>query len=512
MKYTIGVDIGGTNTDSVLVDENNKIIEFVKSPTTKTIEEGFYNSITSLLKKSKISVDDIKEIYIGTTHVINAILEKKDLFKVGLIRIAGQYPENISPCFEFEELIRDRILIDHVTIDGGNECDGSIISKFQEKQAKNAIKRLIKNGAESIAVISVFSPMYHEMENLVCKLIQEIKGKDFPVSLSHKIGGIGFIERENTTILNASLQKSLKRGFCNLEKKLKELKIKASLFFTQNNGSMLSLEKALEYPILTLSSGATNSFIGASKLANKKNCIVVDIGGTSTDVGIVKDGLVRRSFNLTKIGGISLNFLVPNILSIALGGGSKIVYKKNEILIGPDSVGKNIIKDALCFGGKVLTLTDIALMINPMLINSKINIQSKLKDAKKILNSAFEKIKRLIFQIEGIEKNLPVILVGGGAILFQTLLKKRYIIPKFYNVANAYGAALAEISNTEDIIVSLNNRKKVLDKIKKRCLKNIIEKGALRKKVRIADIQILPYHYIPNNIARVIVTSLGKKK
>lgn len=513
MKYIIGVDIGGTNTDSVLIDDKKRIIAGEKNPTTKSIEEGFYHSLESLLKKTKISLDDIKEVYVGTTHAINAILEKKNLYKVGLVRIAGQFPESMPPCFELEEELKKSILIDYVTINGGYECDGNKISLFEKNEAKEAIKKLIKNGAESIAVISVFSPIYNDMEQMISKLIKEIAGKDFPISLSHDIGGIGFIERENSTILNAALQKCLRAGFKNLEKKLKKLNIKAPLYLTQNNGSLLSLKKALQYPILTISSGATNSFIGASKLSNKKNCIVVDIGGTSTDVGIVKNGLVRRSFNLTKIGGASLNFSMPDVLSIALGGGSKILINKNDITIGPESIGKNITKDAICFGGKVLTLTDISLMIDPSLISSKINFEYFLKQPEKILFKAFEKIQKIISQIEGKESNLPIIVVGGGAILFQkSFSNKRFVIPKYFDVANAYGAALAEISTTEDIIVSLLDRKKVLNKIKQNSIKKTIINGADPKDVRIVDVKIIPYNYVPNSLARVIVTSIGKKR
>jgi N-methylhydantoinase A/oxoprolinase/acetone carboxylase beta subunit len=252
VKYTLGIDIGGTNTDAVLIDENKKIITFAKTYSTNPVEEGFYKVLSLLLEKTDISRKNIDEVIIGTTHGINSILEKKNLYKVGLIRIAGQFPESIPPCFEWDKDLKSLILVDYVTINGGYECDGKKISSFNKNEAKQAIRDLIDKGAQSIAVISVFSPMYNDMEKECFNFIKKIAGRDFPVSLSHKIGGIGFIERENSTILNASLQKCLKLGFYNLEKILKQLKIKASLFFTQNNGSLLSLQQAFKYPILTI--------------------------------------------------------------------------------------------------------------------------------------------------------------------------------------------------------------------------------------------------------------------
>lgn len=119
----------------------------------------------------------------------------------------------------------------------------------------------------------------------------------------------------------------------------------------------------------------------------------------------------------------------------------------------------------------------------------------------------------MVSQIEGREKNLPIIVVGGGAILFQNIFpKKRFINPKYHEVANAYGAALAEVSATEDIIVSLIDREKILNNINQKAIAKAIESGADPLHVNLVDIQIIPYHYIPNHMARVVVTAAGKRK
>ncbi|MBN2479627.1 MAG: hydantoinase/oxoprolinase family protein [Parachlamydiales bacterium] len=509
MKYIIGVDIGGTNTDAVIVDENKKIIASAKTVTTKSIEEGFSTVLKKVLFGKK-TYAEIEKIIVGTTHAVNAILEKKDLYKVGLIRIAGHFFESLPPCFEFEEDMKS-ILAGYETINGGNECDGRPISSFDEKQAMKAIDSLIKKGAESIAVVGVFSPIYNDMEKKLGELIKKFKGKDFPLSLSSEIGNIGFIERENSTILNSSLQKCLKLGFQNLKKVLKKMGIKAPLFLTQNNGSLLSLEKALRYPILTISSGPTNSFVGAAKLANMSNCIVVDIGGTSTDVGIVKDRYVRRSLNLKKIGNISLNFSTPDILSKPIGGGSRIQFDGTHIKIGPESIGKNLTKDSLCFKGNVLTLTDVAVALNGCFISKSVQVDYPKSKAKKVLKKAFLEIKNLIEEIKGKEIKLPIVIVGGAAKLMKSFFSDNKVtIPKYHDVANAYGASIAEVSATEDIIVSLLHREKALNRIKKKVIKKAISRKASPSTVRIVDFQIIPFHYMPNFLARVIVTAIGE--
>lgn len=193
--------------------------------------------------------------------------------------------------------------------------------------------------------------------------------------------------------------------------------------------------------------------------------------------------------------------------------GSKISIDKQDITIGPESVGKSLTKEAICFGGKIKTLTDISLVLNPNIINSNAKVNISINTAQRILNQIFKKIRQLIFQMEEKEKNLPIIVVGGGAILFENnFLDKKINIPNYYYAANAYGAALAEISATEDIMGSLRDREKVLNEIKQKAISKAIAKGANLSKVRIVDLQIIPYHYIPNFLARVVVTAMGRRE
>ena len=489
MKYTIGIDIGGTNTDAVLVDENSKMIYFTKTLTTDPLDEGFYNAISKLLEIKKVLKKDIKTIIVGTTHALNAILQRKDLYKVGLIRIAGQFFDTLPPLYGVDEVLKKQIFVDAITINGGFECDGKEISKFNETEAKKAIKKLIDKGSEAICVCSVFSPIYNKHEKLIADLIKEEVSKNFPISLSYEVGSI---ERENSAILNAALKKSLSSGFNDLKKQLIKLNLRSKLYLTENNGSLLDIDKAIEYPILTMSSGPTNSFIGACRLANILDAIVVDIGGTTTDIGVVKNGFVRRSINLSKIDTIDLNFSMPDLLSVAIGGGSYIDLKNKKI--GPKSAGKNLFKEAVFANGNKLTMTDLAICFD-----------STLKIEKK-------EIKHLINQMRAKDTNLKIILVGGGAMLFKKIVSDQFIIPECFEVANAYGAALAEVSGNEDNIVSLKQRQKTLNEIIARAKNNAIKKGAVKDSIRISDIQIIPYHYIPNSIARLIVTVAGQRK
>lgn len=506
MKYVIGVDIGGTNTDAVLVDEHQKILSAIKTATTDDIQHGFQTALIQLLEKSLIELDQIAGVFVGTTHATNAIVQRKDLYRVGVIRIAGHYPEMLPSGFSWPEDLKDAVIGHTETIGGGFECDGEIITPICLSEARNAIENLLESQAESIAIIGVFSPLNGAQEEQVARLIREIAGNDFPISLSHTIGGIGFIERENAAILNAALKRVMHCGFSNLKTVILNLGLKCPLMLTQNDGSLISLDQAIEYPILTIGAGSVNSFIGGAKLAGLDHAIVVDIGGTSTDVGMVQNGFLQRCRDTTNIGGIMLNFSMPNVLSIGLGGGS--IVKLDPISIGPASTAQNLRTESIAFGGSKLTLTDVALSMGIMKILetdlSQVKISSTLGHI--VFDQVKAQIQELVLKIQGKFKDIPIVYVGGGAALFQ-----ESTMP-YFDVANAYGAALANISGTVDTVISLKNRKKTLKDLHETARQNAIVHGADRTTLRLVDQQLIPYSYIPNQITRVIVRYSGQKQ
>lgn len=512
-SYIIGVDIGGTNTDAVLVDQTDKIISAVKTTTTNDISAGFSTALKQLLTQTAIDPEMIQGVFVGTTHATNAILQKKDLFRVGVIRIAGQRPEALPVAFAWPQDLKESVIGASETICGGFECHGGVLTLLCQNEAREAIQRLLVKQVESIAIVGVFSPLNGEQEQVVSNLVREIAGNRFPISVSHEIGGIGFIERENSTILNASLKRVMQQGFCSIQAAAEASRLFCPLMITQNDGSLIEIDRAIEYPVLTISAGPTNSFIGGARLADLENAIVVDIGGTSTDVGFVRRSFPVRSLNMSNIGGVSLNFPMPDVLSVALGGGSIIRFNSSKPLIGPTSVGKSLATEGLSFGGQELTLTDAALVMGHIQIGQSTPRDFiNLDQGKAIFDQVKETIKDLIVKMRGEYRTTPIVFVGGGsALLPPNFFQEEYQIPSFFNVANAYGAALAEISGTVDTIVSLQNRKEVLDELCEKAKQKAINQGANERTLRLVDQQIISYSYVPNQMARVIIRYCGKK-
>lgn len=519
MRYVIGMDIGGTHTDGVVIDAQENILACAKCSTTEDLQSGV-REILRLLKKTVLPVQ-VSAIFLGTTHGTNALLQRKGLQRVGLLRLAGQQPELLPPTISWPSDLRSAVGVISETVEGGYECDGRPLTPFSLSGVQLAIERLLTRGVESLAVVGVFSPLCSNQENEVRQLVHRVFGTQIPVSLSHEIGGIGFMERENATLLNATLRKTMVEGFKNMEEACQQEGYDAPLYVTQNDGSLLSLSEGIQYPVLTLAAGPTNSLIGGCRLAGYQDAVVIDVGGTSTDVGALQNGFPLRSMKPSNIGGVRVNFSAPDLLSIALGGGSHVCAKSSKI--GPLSVGRQLQQKALCFGGSHVTFTDLAIGLGHLSIpgvsidclKNHPNMLSQ-KQCQMLYSQAEQHIELLVNQMRGRHQNLPCVFVGGGSRLFASTFSLRGTgectqnLAAHFDVANAYGAALAEIAGTVDTIVSLSERESTLNGLHEEARRRAIAKGADPGRLHLVDQQVIPYPYASNQMARVIMRWSGK--
>lgn len=503
MAFRIGVDIGGTNTDAVLVDSDGAIVRTHKTATTADIVGGFSTAINAVRENH----EPVAAVFVGTTHALNALLEARNVLKVGLIRLAGYQPDSIPFGFGWPEPLKRAVLMGSKTVAGGYDCDGTAITPLCVDETRYAIEALVQGGAEGLAISGIFASIYPDQERQVRAWVIDMLGPQFPLTVSHDIGGVGYIERENATLLNTALQKSLRVGFTEIAKALRLAQLACPLYITQNNGTVMGLTQAVEFPVLTLAAGQKNSFVGAARLAGITDAVVADIGGTSTDVGIVENGFARRSCKTAEMAGVQLGFSMPDVLSIAQGGGSHLHIAGANIDIGPLSVGRRLMSEARAFGGPQLTLTDAAISCGALQVDGG-HACIATDVAEVVLERAFTRVQRLYERMAGPRAALPLIIVGGGASLLpRRLLAANVVIPEHAACANAYGAALSEMSATVDRIIPLANRDRLLEEIEADALSKATQQGAIAP--RIVERQILPYHYMPENIARVIVTAAG---
>jgi N-methylhydantoinase A/oxoprolinase/acetone carboxylase beta subunit len=237
------------------------------------------------------------------------------------------------------------------------------------------------------------------------------------VTLSAQVGGLGLIERENATVINASLGALSVKVIRSLVEAFGELDITAPIYISQNDGTLISTEAAERFPILTCSAGPTNSIRGAAFLTGLEEAIVADIGGTTTDIGFLLRAFPRETTAANYIGGVRTNFRMPDVLSIGLGGGS-VVKANGRISVGPQSVGYRLQEEGLIFGGSVLTATDIAVRAGQAQIGDPSRVAHLSEPlVQGALDAIHAKIEDAVDQVKTSPRPMPLVLVGGGSIL-----------------------------------------------------------------------------------------------
>ncbi len=517
MTLRLGIDVGGTNTDAVILDEKNNVLAKAKSPTTPDVMTGILNSLEKVLNESGVDPGEIKYAMLGTTHATNAIVERKNLAEIAIIRIGKPATLAITPLTGWPEDLREKLGKHVYIVQGGHEYDGREIAPLDEGELKKIADELKDTNIEAIAISSVFSPVNSEHEEKAAEILREALGDSVAITLSHEIGSIGLLERENAAILNAAVTKVMKNAVRGFENALEEKGVYAKLYITQNDGTLMSADYAVKYPVLTIASGPTNSLRGAAFLSNEKNAIVVDVGGTTSDIGILVNGFPRESAVAVEIGGVRTNFRMPDLISIGLGGGSIVRIVGDGARVGPESVGYRIVEEALVFGGNTLTATDIAVAAGRYKLGDVSRVQHL---DKSLVEKAIAKIDAIvedaIDRIKTSPEPTPVILVGGGSILLSNKIKgaSKVIRPQNFDVANAIGAAIAQVSGEVDRVYSLEQlgREKAIEDAKKKAIEEAIKAGADPETVEIVNFEEIPLAYLPGNATRIRVKAAGYLK
>lgn len=512
--YRIGIDVGGTHTDAVLLDEQYKVIAEIKEATTLDVSTGIYKAVNYLLKTSDVPRDQIRYAMLGTTHCTNAIVERKRLNKVAAIRIGVPATLGIKPLAGVPDDLRD-ILGKHVyLVRGGHEFDGRTIVELDEDHLYK-IAEEIKGHVDSVAITSVFSPVSTDHEVRAQQIIQEVLGEDVAISLSSEIGSVGLLERENATILNAAVVNVAKATANGFIQALKEEGVDAQVFFGQNDGTLMSVEYTVKYPILTIACGPTNSIRGASYLTTTADALVVDVGGTTTDIGVLANSFPRQSSLAVEIGGVRTNFRMPDITSVGLGGGTVVrVDQDGKVKIGPDSVGYRLTEEALVFGGSTLTTTDI------IVAKGMANIGDPEKVAhlsatfvEEVFSRITEMVEAAIDRMKTSSEDVPVILVGGGSVLVPDQLKGASVVmrPDHFGVANAIGSAISQVSGQIERIFMIDElgREKTIQLAKELAIEEAVGAGANLETIEIVDFEDIPLAYLPGNATKIKVKAAG---
>ncbi|TFK47622.1 DUF917-domain-containing protein [Heliocybe sulcata] len=475
----IGVDVGGTNTDSVILDDsartssNRGVIAHFKTATTPNVTDGIEIAVRTVLQQSAIPLDHIACLTIGTTHFINAVVEHdaRRLSKVAVIRLSKSFTREVPPFSDFPLALKEIMYGYHGYLDGGLHIDGAQESPIIESQVVRECEQIREKGITSVVIAGVYSPIddhFRQEDRVREVMLRELPGADI---------------RENASILNASILRFARRTIRGFRSAMKRLNLKCGLYLTQNDGTLVDATSAARLPIRTFSSGATNSMRGAAYLGGRTSTIVVDIGGTT-----------QASAYVTVAG------------SIGLGGGSIVRESPGgSVMVGPDSVGHFLTTQARVFGGTTLTATDITVAAG-----ADIGDASLIKDIPQSLTKSL--LEGIVDVMKTSPEPLPVLLVGGGSIISPDSLQgvSKLIRPPFHDVANAVGAAISKVGGTVDLIQSTVDQTvaQAVEKAKAIAIERAVKAGAEKSTVEIAEVDAIPLQYVANQV-RIIVKAIG---
>ena len=511
-SLVVGIDVGGTNTDAALVFTSHEqasaavvaqlevwaaaldsagraeeadelraqsvrwqapggaarrrglILGWVKRSTTADVTAGVQAAIRAVLQ-DVWQPDEVDACLVGTTHFVNAIVQRSaELSPVAVLRLcgpaSGALPPFVSLPADLAAIVRGHYLL----AQGGLEIDGQQeITAIDEAEIVDFVDTCLAKDLHCIVVCGVFSPVSsaqeeHAVELIEAELLRRVgatAAAGFAVTASHEVAGMGLLERESASILNATVQPLAQRTVASLRHALTELDLSCPLYLTQNDGTVAPTAVAERLPIRTFSSGPTNSMRGAAFISGLDDAVVVDVGGTTTDVGLLVGGFPRQAGLRAEIGGVETNYTIPDTVSVGLGGGSIVCTTG----VGPDSVGHRLITEALCFGGSTVTATDVAIVHNAM--DSADSSMRALAageggDAARAVvtpadaSTAWDEMQRSFEDLIDLARlsadDVPVIVVGGGAILVGEGLRgvSQLERQRQGGVANAVGTLLTD--------------------------------------------------------------------
>jgi N-methylhydantoinase A/oxoprolinase/acetone carboxylase beta subunit len=251
---------------------------------------------------------------------------------------------------------------------------------------------------------------------------------------------------------------------------------------------------------------------GAAFLSKRDEALVIDVGGTTTDIGSLRHGFPREANNVVEIGGVRTLFRMPDLLSLGLGGGT-MVGTAPSLTIGPASVGYRLTEQALVFGGDVLTVTDVAVAAGLIDLGDRARVAS-LPAAR--VEEALARIRSMIE--EGVDRmktdagETPLIAVGGGSFLVPARLAgvSEVLNVPHQAVANAVGAAIAQVSGEVDQIFQDLSRDEAIARARELATDKAIAAGADRATINVVEVEDLPLAYLPGNSLRTRVRVVGE--
>jgi len=497
MKFRISVDVGGTFTDMLVLNEETKEIFSFKSLTTpENLIEGVFNDLKLAAEEFDLELKTLLQntlsIVHGTTASTNALIEG-DVGKVGVITTKGfrdvlhfreggkEEPFNWD--LDFPRAFVPRYLILPVTERINSE--GEVEEPLTESEVQEAINKFKEWNVDAISVCLLWSFMNPEHEIRIGEIIEQ-NWPEIPFDLSHEINPIiREYRRFIATTINSSLRSMISKYISDLEESLNKEGFKGNLFIATSGGGVLDPSEIIKKPILTVNSGPSMLPVAARQIAIEKKdsneVIGIDMGGTSFDISFVRNGMIvlteDSKINPNEVGGDKLGIPKVDVESVGSGGGSIAWIDSADYLhVGPQSAGA--LPGPACYGlgGKKPTLTDANLLLGYLNPDYFLGGQMKIypDKAKNVLREeianklnidVIEASSRIYTTVNydmllalrdlaikrGVDPRESLLVGGGGAFgihcadIAKELNVNEILLPKEAGVLSSYGCLISNI-------------------------------------------------------------------
>jgi N-methylhydantoinase A/oxoprolinase/acetone carboxylase beta subunit len=504
----IGIDVGGTNTDAVLI-EDGKVAGAVKAPTSSDVTTGILEALAKLGATGLLKSRRIDAVMIGTTHFINAVVQRRHLSRVAALRLGLPASASLPPFCDWPAdlaaLVRGGVWM----VEGGHEYDGRPFMPLDREAVAAAAREMRAKGLTAVAISSIFSPLDPSHEHEAAAIVAA-ENPGAVITCSSELGRIGLLERENAGLLNAALTDLARDTIAAFEQAIRDSAIDAPLFITQNDGTVAEAHQAAKLPVYSFASGATNSMRGAAYLSGLDDAMVADVGGTTTDIGQLRHGFPREANSIVQVGGVRTLFRMPDLVSIGLGGGSHVVL--DPLSIGPVSVGYRLLQEGIAFGGGQLTTTDVAIAAGILPLGDKAKVAHlDAATTARVFAEAKRMVEETVDRMKTEAGDVPLIAVGGGAFLIPDTLAgvSKVLRVAHGDCANAVGAAIAQVSGECDQIFRELSRTDAIAAATAIASDKAVGAGADRASLKTIETEDMPIAYLPGNSLRVRVRVVG---
>lgn len=329
MSYRLGIDTGGTFTDAVLIDEQQRVSASTKQLTTRhDLTVGIGHALENLPPEQ---LQCVELVALSTTLSTNSVVEGRGA--PICVLLAGYSDEHVARSGLNHVLGSDPV----IQLEGGHDSQGREVRPLDEASAQAHILRHAES-VSAFAISAMFGTRNPVHERRLRELVFELTGK--PVTCGHELAdSLGAPRRALTVALNARMIPTIHRLVFAMETMLKERAIDAPLMLVKGDGSLISVETALREPVGTVLSGPAASVIGACAASGIEDAIVADMGGTTTDIAVVSGGRPKLSHQGVRIGDLQPMVEAIKVVAIGLGGDSEVRFGgRGEIVIGPRRV------------------------------------------------------------------------------------------------------------------------------------------------------------------------------